>query len=177
MLPPDNLLLVHAIGCVDLGDSFAREGNQERALEYYGSAVHQCLAAGLYDAAADVCGRMVDGYPDVVRARLILAFLTLGKGLRESAPDALFRARTEIAAYLQAADRARQETRAVAELRLLACATDRAEVVELIADQLVSAGRPADAEEVREEFRARRPSRPEGGDPRERWSGILLETS
>src|SRR5690606_40618464 len=110
----DNALLVHAIGCVDQGDAFAREGDRERALEYCGTAVDDCLAAGLYDVAAEVCGRMIDGYPDVVRARFTRAFLTLGKGLRESAPDSLRLARQEIAEYLLAARRARQQLRALA---------------------------------------------------------------
>lgn len=170
----DNPLLVHAIGCVDQGDSFTRGGDRERALEYYGTAVDDCLAAGLYDVAAEVCGRMIDGYPDVVRARFTRAFLTLGKALRESAPDTLRRAQDELADYLRAAKRARQQLRAVAQLRLLAGATGRADVVDLIAEQLVAIGHPRAAEEVREEFRRRRPDRSESLDPRERWTRILL---
>lgn len=177
VLPIDNALLVRAIGCVDQGDAFSRGGDRERALEYYGAAVDHCLAAGLYDVAAEVCGRMIDGYPDVVRARFTRAFLTLGKGLREHAPDTLRLARAEIADYLRAAERARQQLRAVAQLRMLAAATDRADVVELIADQLVAIGQPGAAVEVRDELRVRRPFRAESPDPRERWTGILLGAS
>src|SRR5690606_28276432 len=120
-------------------------------LEYYGTAVDDCLAAGLYDVAAEVCGRMIDGYPDVVRARFTRAFLTLGKALRENQPDPLRRARDELDAYLRAAGTARQQLRAAAQLRLLAGATDRADVVELIAEQLAAIGEPRAAGEVRRE--------------------------
>lgn len=171
--PQPNRLLVHALGCVDLGDSFAREGDRNRALHYYGNAVNDYLDAGLYDLAAELCGRMLDRFPDVVRARFTRAFLALGKGLKHEDDDLLPFARAELAEYVRAARQARQQLRATEQLRRLAACTERAEVVEIIAEQMLALGRPHDAREVLAAFASRRGGDAYGHDPRERWAHVL----
>lgn len=166
-------LVVHALGCVDLGDSFARAGDRGRALHYYGSAVNDYLDAGLYDQAAELCGRMLDRFPDVVRARFTRAFLALGKGLQQADDQLLPLARAELAEYVRAARQQSQQLRAVEQLSRLAARADRPEVVEIIAEQMVALGRAREAREVTAAFRRRRPADGLEKDPLEHWTPVL----
>lgn len=166
-------LVVHALGCVDLGDAFARAGERGRALHYYGSAVDDYLDAGLYDSAAELCGRMLERFPDVVRARFTRAFLNLGKGLQQADPALLPSAHAELAEYVRATRQASQQRRAAEQLRRLAERAEHAEVVEVIAEQLRVLGFARDADEILAAFRGRRPAAEDAEDLRQRWAPVL----
>ena len=171
--PLRNPILVHALGCVDLGDSFARLGERGRALHYYGSAINDYLDAGLYDLAAELCGRVLDRFPDVVRARFTRAFLMLGKGLHDGEAGPGPSARAELTEYVRAARSASQQARAVEQLRRLAECTDRAAVVKVIAEQMTALGRPDDALRVLRQFHDRPEAPGDEPDLRARWARIL----
>ena len=50
--PPSMSTLVRALACLDLGDQFAKAGDRNRALSYYGRALNDYLREGLPGMAA-----------------------------------------------------------------------------------------------------------------------------
>lgn len=132
--------LVRALACLDLGDQFAKSGDRDRALSYYGRALNDYLREGLPGMAAAVAQRMVERYPDVVRARMTLAVLSLAEGLRVLSAGTLQNTCTDFHDYVQAVRVAGQEDIAVRELRRFAAATESETVRERMAEFLVELG-------------------------------------
>ena len=174
--PPSMSTLVRALACLDLGDQFAKAGDRNRALSYYGRALNDYLREGLPGMAAAVAQRMVERYPDVVRARMTLAVLSLAEGLRVLSAGTLKNTLIDFHEYVRAVRDAGQESIAVQEIRRLAAATESVTVRERMADFLaelgdaegasaIRAGAPLEAEEAAE---------PTEDDQNTRWVQILL---
>lgn len=158
------------------GDLCVSAGDRDRALAYYGQAIDAYLEFGYYDVAANVCRKVLEVAPDVVRTRCTLAFLSLGKGLLEHPFRAAIEdARGEIGEYVRAARRAGQESVAAQRLRMMAEATDSHEVRELIGESLLELGDPVAADEVFGAIHAERNQlrTPSPEDQRERWARVL----
>ena len=132
--------LVRALACLDLGDQFAKAGDRNRALSYYGRALNDYLGEGLPGMAAAVAQRMVERYPDVVRARMTLAVLSLAEGLRVLSAGTLKNTCSDFRDYVQAVREAGQEAIAIQELRRFAAATESETVRERMAEFLVELG-------------------------------------
>lgn len=152
-----------------IGDLCVKSGDIGRALSYYGRALDVYLETGYFDAGAAMCRKMIDASPEVVRARCTLAFLTLGKGLRQ---DAL----KQITDYVDAAQRQGQEELAIERLRLMAGVTDDQEIRLLLGEYLTELGDAETANEVLGAVYAERnrlnPA-PSLEDQRERWARSL----
>ena len=142
--------LVRALACLDLGDQFAKSGDRDRALSYYGRALNDYLREGLPGMAAAVAQRMVERYPDVVRARMTLAVLSLAEGLRVLSAGTLRNTCTDFHDYVQAVRAAGQEDIAIRELRRFAAATESEPVRERMAEFLVELGDADGARAIRE---------------------------
>jgi tetratricopeptide (TPR) repeat protein len=155
--------------CVD-----ADEGG--RALAYFGRAIDCYLEFGYYDVAANLCRRVIELYPQVVRARCTLAFLSLAEGLpHQPFHDALADARREIGGYVQAARAAGRDGIAIERLHLMAESTDNPDVREVIAEFLLELGDVGGADEVFGTVYAERNDIgvPRLEEQRERWAEAL----
>lgn len=175
--PPSMGALLRALTALDEGDEWANEGDRNRALASYGEALDLYLSQELPVIAASVAQRMIRRFPDVVRARLTLAVLSLTEGLRVLSPAILNSCRPEFEAYVRAAQEAGQQEMAARQLLEFAAATDSGAVREQIAEFLQTLGDVSAAERVfiaayeeREGIRSRR-SLP-GAQP-ERWFRLL----
>jgi hypothetical protein len=138
--PPSMSTLVRALACLDLGDQFAKAGDRNRALSYYGRALNDYLREGLPGMAAAVAQRMVERYPDVVRASMTLAVLSLAEGLRVLSAGTLKNTCSDFRDYVHAVREAGQEEIAIQELRRFAAATESVTVRERMAEFLVDLG-------------------------------------
>lgn len=169
--------LLRALAALDQGDEWAKGGDRERALASYGEALDVYLAEGLPVIAASVAQRMIRRFPNVVRARLTLAVLSLTEGLRVLSPAILNSCRPEFDAYVGAALQAGREEMAARQLRAFAEATESAVVREQIAELLQALGDATGAERVflaaYEEREGIRASRPLPGPQPERWFRLL----
>lgn len=171
--------LVRALGCIDVGDQCAERGDRERALMYYGRALDEFLREGCLVIASSVAQRMVERYPDVVRARMTLAVLGLTEELRAFPSAAPPPVHPEMERYLSAALNAGQQALAARALRQLADATESPVLRERFAEML---GRLRDfsaAEAVfvaarEEQHGIRQPLRLPGDQPT-RWVHLLLQ--
>ena len=169
--------LVRALACLDLGDQFAKSGDRDRALSYYGRALNDYLREGLPGMAAAVAQRMVERYPDVVRARMTLAVLSLAEGLRVLSAGTLRNTCTDFHDYVQAVRAAGQEDIAIRELRRFAAATESEPVRERMAEFLDELGDVEGARAIREgEAFATDYAGADSGDvdQNSRWVRILL---
>lgn len=175
--PPSMSTLVRALACLDLGDQFAKAGERDRALDYYGRALNDYLGEGLHGMAAAVAQRMVERYPDVVRARMTLAVLSLAEGLRVLPAGTLKNTCPDFQDYVRAVREAGQEAIAVRELRRLAAATESATVRERLAEFLVDLGDEEGARAILDGSPLAAAFLPEGAeeaDQNTRWVQILL---
>lgn len=171
--------LVRALGCIDVGDQCAERGDRERALKYYGRALDEFLREGCLVIASSVAQRMVERYPDVIRARMTLAILSLTEGLRALPPAALPLSDPEMERYVAAALDAGQQALAARALRQIADATESPLLRERFADLL---GRLRDFDNAEAVFVAAREER-DGirqplrlpGDQPTRWVHLLLQ--
>lgn len=146
----------------------AADGEQRtHALAYYGQAIDTLLVIGDFDTAATLCREAVERYPTVVRARCTLAFLLLGAG---NVAEAM----REIDGYVHAAKRAGRADLALTRLRLMANATDHAEVRAALARHLLDLGDQSGHDEIYNALRAERDSpRAPRDDQRTRWARLL----
>ena len=167
-----------AMADLEAGDRAAAQGGREEALALYGSVLDCFLGKGLYVMAASVAQRMIERFPDVVRARGALAVLSLAEGAEVLSPRVVRSARAEFDAYVDAARAAGRADEAAAQLHRMAEVTESPIVREWIADYLSALGDASGAEEVYlaayEEREGLRPARPGGGDQRDRWARVLL---
>lgn len=169
--------LLRALAALDQGDEWAKGGDRERALAAYGEALDLYLAEGLPVIAASVAQRMIRRFPDVVRARLTLAVLSLTEGLRVLSPAILNSCRPDFEAYVRAAREAGREEMAARQLRAFAEATESSAVREQISELLQVLGDARGAECVfvaaYEEREGIRTSTPLAGPQPERWFRLL----
>lgn len=173
--PPSMSTLVRALACLDLGDQFAKAGDRNRALSYYGRALNDYLREGLPGMAAAVAQRMVERYPDVVRARMTLAVLSLAEGLRVLSAGTLKNTCIDFHEYVRAVREAGQEEIAVQELRRLAAATESVTVRERMAEFLNELGDEEGARSILDGTPlAATPSVEADEDQNTRWVQILL---
>lgn len=119
---------------------FARAGDlardaafQEEAVRLYGNAIDAYLEAGRGRAAELICQRMLEAYPNVVRARYTLALIAVGQGDVQAA-------RARIEDYVTAVIRERTADMAVPALLQMASATADEQVRAAIADSLTRLG-------------------------------------
>lgn len=66
--------------CARAGDQARDSGLRQDALCWYGEAIDGYLQAGRGRAAELVCERLLEAYPEVVRARYTLALIAIGHG-------------------------------------------------------------------------------------------------
>ncbi len=172
-------LVFRAMKLKQAGERAAEAGQEGRAKDLLGRAVDAYLGNGYYDSAASICRRLIELYPDVVRARGTLAFLSLAEGLEHSQFDGLADdARREIGRYVKAAKAKDNEAYAAERLRIMAEATDQEAIREMIGEHLMELGDTegadtvlgrvfADRNEIGEEHET---------DQRARWSRALRVT-
>lgn len=161
-------MLVRAQAQVDAGDRAAAAGDRGRALSHYGAALDEYLREGLFGLATSVARRMIERYPDVVRARMTLAALTLSEGLRHLSAGGIHNTCTPFREYVRAAQSAGQVESAIRHLRRFADATESEAVRERLAEFLAQLGDPQGAQA------ARRAPAAEIADQRDRWVEVLL---
>ena len=172
-------LVFKAMKLKQAGERAAEAGQEQRAKAFLGRAVDAYLGNGYYDSAASICRRLVELYPDVVRARGTLAFLSLAEGLEHSQFDGIADdARREIGLYVKAAKAKGNDAYASERLRILAEATDQVAIREMIGEHLMELGDTEGADTVLGRVFA---DRNEIGDEREtdqraRWSRALRVT-
>lgn len=144
--------------------TLAHAENDASALVYFGRAIDNYLESGYFDATAALCRRVIRLYPEVVRARCTLAFLSIG---RRNLGDAV----QEITEYTMAAKRSHTELYAIPRLRLMAQATPDANVLRCIGLALNDLGDSEGREQVQE--RIRHVPAELLQDPGERWERLL----
>jgi tetratricopeptide (TPR) repeat protein len=157
-------------------DRCVSAGDDDRALGYFGRAIDAYLEFGYFDVAAALCRRVIELFPQVVRTRCTLAFLSLGRGLPHLPfNDLLQDARREIGDYVHAARRAGLEELAAERLFLMADSTDSPEIRELIGECLRELGAAARADSVFGTVNAERNDipLPPLEDQRIRWARAL----
>lgn len=172
-------LVFKAMKLKQAGERAAEAGDEPRAKEFLGRAVDAYLGTGYYDSAAGICRRLIELYPDVVRARGTLAFLSLAEGLEHSPFDGLAAdARREIGAYVAAAKAKDNDAYAAERLRIMAEATDQEAIREMIGEHLMELDDTEGADAVLGAVFADRNEI--GDDPaldqRARWSRALRVT-
>jgi len=157
-------------------DRCLSHGDEQRALVYFGRAIDAYLEFGYFDVAAALCRRVIELFPQVVRTRCTLAFLSLGRGLPHLPfTDLLQDARREIGDYVHAARRAGLEDLAAERLFLMSDATDSPEISELIGECLLELGSSERADYVFGMVNAKRNdvALPPVEDQRIRWARAL----
>ncbi|HSM07840.1 MAG TPA: hypothetical protein VLA33_02350 [Gemmatimonadota bacterium] len=172
-------LVFKAMKLKQAGERAAEAGDEQRAKDFLGRAVDAYLGTGYYDSAAAICRRLIELYPDVVRARGTLAFLALAEGLEHSQFDGLADdARREIGLYVKAAKSKDNDEYAAERLRIMAEATDQEAIRELIGEYLMELGDTAGADAVLGAMFAERNDLSEEPelDQRARWSRALRVT-
>lgn len=142
--------------------------SRERSLSYYGRAIDVYVAAQEFEAAVNMCRKIVRLTPEVVRARCTLAWMALGRGL-------MHEARMRIAEYAEAASVAGKEGAAAHHLRLMTEVAENQEVLESLAEALLQVGDDAGANRAYGAALGRAPLRrirlPDAPD--ERWATVL----
>lgn len=150
------------------GDLCFDAGSRERSLSYYGRAIDIYIAAQSFEAAVNMCRKIVRLTPEVVRARCTLAWMALGRGL-------MHEARLRIADYADAASAAGKEGAAAHHLRLMTEVAENQEVLESLAEALLQVGDDAGANRAYGAALGRNPTRrmrlPDS--PEERWAAVL----
>lgn len=176
---PSSAGVTDVLAHLEAGDRAAAAGTRAEALTEYGQALDACLNAELLGLAATVLRRMIQHYPDVVRARMTLALLPLCEGVARLAPESLRHSCSGLEDYARAASAAGLEATAAQRLRRLAAITESAAVRERIAALLSALGDHQGAEaamdatagaEEREEFARLSPQEQRG-----RWLRLLVD--
>jgi len=167
--------LVKAQEYIDAGDRCAVAGDRAGALSYYGVALNDYLREGLLGLASSVARRMLQRYPDVVRARMTLAAITLAEGLRMFSAGGLKSTIPGFQEYVKAARGAGQEEVAIRMLRRFAEVTESPDVRERIAHFLEELGDREGAEAVLRALPEVHEHVPDAKEQRDRWLEILLE--
>lgn len=171
--------VVDVLAHLEAGDRAAAAGARAEALSEYGQALDACLNEELLGLAATVLRRMIQHYPDVVRARMTLALLPLCEGVSRLAPESLRHSCSGLEDYARAASAAGLEATAAERLRRLAAITESAPVRERIGTLLAALGDHAGAEaaldatagaEERAEFACLSPQ-----EQRRRWLRLLVD--
>lgn len=172
-------LVFRAMKLKKAGERAAEADDEGRAKAFLGRAVDAYLGTGYYDSAASICRRLIELYPDVVRARGTLAFLSLAEGLEHSQFDGLADdARREIGLYVKAAKAKNNDAYAAERLRIMAEATDQEAIREMIGEHLMELGDTEGADTVLGRVFADRNEIGEDHetDQRARWSRALRVT-
>lgn len=166
-------MLVRAQAEVDAADRCAAAGERDQALAHYGRALNEYLREGLFGLANTIARRMIERYPNVVRAHMTLAALTLAEGLRHLSAEGIRNSCQDFREYARAAEAAGQVDRATQQLRRFAEATDSQPVRFKIAEFLAELGDEKGARALRDAVPTETaPATPE--DQRARWIEILL---
>lgn len=110
-------------------------GHRSETLTLYGRAIDAYLEAGLDWEAEQVCRRLIEVEPEVIRTRYTLAMLAVGR-------DDLKAARTRLGDYIAAVMRAQAAGMAVSSLLEMAAATANPAMRRLIAECLREVGVP-----------------------------------
>lgn len=127
---------------VRAGDIALEAGRTREALTLYGRGIDSYLEADLHRKAEEVCRRIIEIDPGVIRTRYTLAVLAIGRNdVRE--------AERRIRAYMQTVTGSRAEEMAVPSLLEMAAATVDPAIWRMLTDALREAGRPDLAERVR----------------------------
>jgi hypothetical protein len=116
-----------------IASSETEQGMHADAKHHFGRALDCYLEAGCFEAAAALCRRFIRLYPEVVRARCTLAFLSNGQHNLGDAAE-------EIIGYALAAKRMATAEHAVTRLRLMADATEDRSIQRCIANALRELG-------------------------------------
>lgn len=156
-------------GCLD---------REKLAVSYYGRAINCYVEAGMYDAAAVLCRKLIRHSPQVVRAHCTLAVLAL---LDRRVGDAA----TELGSYVQAARRTRTERIAIPRLRMMADATDDPQLRRAIVDALRGLGDADGADQALRRAVGTMPAAERTArlihvailDPHELWGRVWIETA
>ena len=123
-----------------LGERSLKSRNVPEALKQFGRAIDEFIETADYDAAIELCQRVIAEVPQAVRTRGTLAFLLLGRGSSN--------AEAELASYVQAAQRADTSEYAIQMLRMMGTTTDDTHVCQLLHDHLHKLGDDEGAAEV-----------------------------
>ena len=123
------------------GDLCFDAGQRERALVYYDQAIDIYLALGMYASVAAVCQKLVRLSPNIVRARCTLAWMAIARGQAREA-------RQRIADYANAAMPQDDHRLARGHLRMMAEVADSPDVLEAVAEALLTLGDQRGAERV-----------------------------
>jgi hypothetical protein len=126
--------------------------------------------------AAAVAQRMVERYPDVVRARMTLAVLSLAEGLRVLPAGTLKNTCMDFRDYVSAVRDSGQEAIAIQELRRFAAATESEAVRERMAEFLMDLGDKEGAQAIVDGSPLAPEADPEPfeDDQNARWVQLLL---
>lgn len=165
--------VVQVLAHLDAGDRAARGGDRGRALSRYGRALDECLGEGLFGMATTVARRMIEHFPDVVRARMTLAVLPLAEGARVLPAETLQNTCADLESYVTAAQAAGREDTAARQLRRIADATDSAALRARIGELLSALGQSG--EDGGEDAPARRGDGARPVEQYTRWIDILVE--
>jgi hypothetical protein len=160
---------------VDAGDRWSALDNRERALSHYGRALDEYLREGLFGLASSVARRMIDRYPDVVRARMTLAALTLSEGLRHLSAGGIRNTCAAFREYVRAAQEAGQDELAIRHLRRFALATESPAVRARLGEFLSQLGDPQGTQALAPEPLSEEEDAVQSdADQRARWVEVLL---
>jgi tetratricopeptide (TPR) repeat protein len=131
------------------GDLCVEAGETQRAIVYFGRAIDGYLGAGYYDSALNLCRKVVDLSPDVVRARCTMAFLLLAQDLPYLRTRGISKeARDQLKEYAFAAVAAGRGPIATQRLKMMADVTEVEEIRQLIGDLLFELGAADEAAEL-----------------------------
>lgn len=123
-----------------LADRCIEKGDPQKALQQFGRAIDEYLETAHYDAAIDLCRRVIRLAPQAVRTRGTLAFLLLG----QECPSAA----AELADYVNAARAADTTDFAIQMLHMMGTATEDHQIRQLIHGHLLELGDVDGATEV-----------------------------
>lgn len=147
-----------------LADRCIEKGDPRKALQQFGRAIDEYLETAHYNAAIDLCRRVIRLAPQAVRTRGTLAFLLLG----QECPSA----EAELAAYVDAAREADTTDFAIQMLHMMGTATEDQQIRQLIHHHLLELGDIDSATEVLVDASSR-PGAAPGENTRERWLKLL----
>lgn len=139
--------LYRASYCARAGDLARNADRREESQRLYGEAIDAYLQAGRGRPAELICERMLEAYPEVVRARCTLSLIAIGH-------EEVDAARERIEDYLAAVERHQKVEMAVPSLLQMASATAHEDIRRQISDSLSRLGRPQLGQGVRDQSAA-----------------------
>jgi len=125
------------------GDLCLKEGDHERALEYYGRAIDTFLEDGQPEAARGVANKIIRIHPEAVRTLCTLTWLDLAAGHMATAL-------MHLGDYKDSAQRAGRESLAAGQILAMARAMTQTEFIDASADALDQLGFPDEAAQARQ---------------------------